>query len=226
MEVSALVAAAHELKAPLCLIRQLSLQLENTCDPREIKKITTRLKLTTERSLRLVNGLSRTARLEDALFQLAPIDIGSIVKDVTQEILPLADALNQKILVKEKRQKLVVIGHFDLIRTILLGLLDNSLTSSTRGEIEIKTGLHKQNLMLTVRDHGQVIDKKVYQNIMQNIGKSAVGNADRPLSSGLGLFIASKFTEYMHGQIFVNRHRQGGMTFGILLPLSRQMELF
>lgn len=226
MEISAIIAAAHELKAPLCLIRQLSLQLENTSDPREIKKITTRLKLTAERSLRLVNGLSRTARLEDAFFQLTPIDVGSVVKDVAQEISPLADALNQNILVQKKRQKLVVIGHFDLIRTILLGLLDNSLTSSTGKKIEIKMGLRKQNLMLTVRDHGQAIDKKVYENIMQNIGKNVVGNADRPLSSGLGLFIASKFTEYMHGQIFARRHRQGGMTFGILLPLSNQMELF
>jgi signal transduction histidine kinase len=61
---------------------------------------------------------------------------------------------------------------------------------------------------------------------MESLGTGGVGLADRPLSSGLGLFIASQFATYMRGGLSVVRHRRGGMTFNVRLPLSRQMELF
>ncbi|MDR1300280.1 MAG: HAMP domain-containing histidine kinase [Candidatus Nomurabacteria bacterium] len=225
-EIPALVAAAHELKAPLVLLRQLSLQLQNCDDASRCAEITRRIKLTSERSLRLVDGLSKTARLEDAMFELKPIMINGVVNEVVSEIQPLADALNQEIRVKSRRRS-VVVGHLDLIRTVLLGLLDNSLMAGTaKNKIDISFSAGREQLVLSVRDHGQKIDRKVYRSIMSNLGHGAVGVPDRPLSSGLGLFVATRFATYMKGSLSAVCHRRGGMTFKVSLPLSRQLELF
>ena len=49
--------------------------------------------------------------------------------------------------------------------------------------------------------------------------------AMRPGSSGLGLFIASKFSRYMNGEVSAVRHRDG-TSFTLILPVSKQAGLF
>jgi light-regulated signal transduction histidine kinase (bacteriophytochrome) len=77
-----LIVAAHELKAPLVLLRQLTFQFEeenfrapNQKLSKKNSEITRRIRLTTERTLRLVDNLTKAARLEDALFELEPIQL-------------------------------------------------------------------------------------------------------------------------------------------------------
>ena len=74
-DVSALTAAAHELKSPLVLIRQLSLMLEsgelsNANRSEMLRQIT----LTSDKALRLTSDLTRASRLDDAMFSLEPIN--------------------------------------------------------------------------------------------------------------------------------------------------------
>lgn len=62
-----LVTAAHELKAPLALVRQLSLGIESgeyTGD--ELREVARQITLTSERALRLSADLTRSYRLEGA----------------------------------------------------------------------------------------------------------------------------------------------------------------
>ena len=49
--------------------------------------------------------------------------------------------------------------------------------------------------------------------------------AMRPGSSGLGLFIASKFSRYMNASVGAVRHRDG-TSFFVELPISKQASLF
>ena len=47
----------------------------------------------------------------------------------------------------------------------------------------------------------------------------------RPGSSGLGLYIASKFARFMNGDVSAIRHRDG-TSFILKLPVSKQASLF
>ena len=47
----------------------------------------------------------------------------------------------------------------------------------------------------------------------------------RPGSSGLGLFIASRFSRYMNAEMGAIRHSDG-TSFYVELPVSRQARLF
>jgi signal transduction histidine kinase len=208
-------------------LRQLSLQLAGTSDPETVAKISERIRLTCERSLRLVNGLSKTARLEEALFKLEPVVVNSVARDVAEELAPLALALDQRIEVKPHKT-ILAIGHFDLIRTILSGLIDNSLMShqpEDNNHIEIKFKDHGDNLQIAVRDYGETIDRQQLKTVLSNFSYAPAPIPTRPNSTGLGLFIAAKFTEYMNGQLTIVRHRRGGLTFLVTLPASRQLSL-
>ena len=62
-----IAVAAHELKAPLALIRQMSLLIEDgRLSPAEAQLMQRRLTLTAERSLALVQDLARTVNAVSA----------------------------------------------------------------------------------------------------------------------------------------------------------------
>lgn len=74
---SSFLVAAHEMKTPLSIIRQLSLTLND--DGTEISddersRILRQIDITSERALRLVQDLTKISKLEDAMFELEPIN--------------------------------------------------------------------------------------------------------------------------------------------------------
>ncbi|HEX8390567.1 MAG TPA: hypothetical protein VF597_04050, partial [Candidatus Saccharimonadales bacterium] len=80
-----LLAAAHELKAPLVLMRQLTYELGETGLNAEQQRTVERLRLTLERSLRLSQQLTTTSRLGDALFDMEALQAQAIAGSVYDE---------------------------------------------------------------------------------------------------------------------------------------------
>jgi signal transduction histidine kinase len=221
-----LVAAAHELKTPLVLVRQLSLQLAETDDEAERAEIIRRIRLTSERSLRLVDNLTKAARLESAMFEMEPVILGSLCREVVDELAPLSTALNQKFRIKVGRTPLVAVGNRDLIRSLVMGLVDNALQyNSSDAPIEISTRIRRGEAELAVRDHGATLGLAEFRRLTECLGRRAMPMAARPLSSGLGLLIAGKFAAAMNGRLSVERHQTGGVTFRAHLPASAQLNL-
>ncbi|MCL2174250.1 HAMP domain-containing histidine kinase [Candidatus Saccharibacteria bacterium] len=219
-----LVAAAHELKTPLVLVRQLSLQLAETEDPAARAEIIRRIRLTTERSLRLVDNLTRAARLESAMFEMEPVLLGGLCREVVDELSPLSTALGQEFQVKIGKSPLAAVGNRDLLRSLIMGLVDNALTYNSSGSpVEISTRIRRGEAELAVRDHGATMDLAEFRCLQDRLGTQATPIAARPLSSGLGLLIAQKFAMAMNGRLSVERHRRGGLTFRAHLPASQQL---
>lgn len=223
---SSIVAAAHELKTPLVLLRQLSLQLVETTDEPAKTEIIRRMRLTSERSLRLVDNLTRMARLEDALFSLEPIQLQGLCCEVVDELRPLSQALGQRFAISVGRKSTVAVGNRDLLRSMLIGLVDNALQYNSPGcDVAISARMHRSEAIISVRDNGPVIDLAEFRRLSDSLGKRAAPIAARPLSSGLGLLIADRFAQAMHGRLTVHRHHAGGVTFRAHLPISAQLSL-
>lgn len=220
-----LTACAHELKTPLILIRQLSLELESCKDEKKRNEIIRRIRLTSERSLRLADNLTKIARLEDAMFELEPIQINGICQEVVDELLPLSMALGQKFEVSVSKKSVVAVAHRELLRSLLMGLLDDALNYSCGEEIKISARQIGGNTEITVRDHGPIMDLAQFRRLQQNIGRQLSPVSSRPLSSGLGLMIADKFATAMRGNLSISRHHNGGVSFKAELPLSQQLNL-
>lgn len=220
------VAVAHELKTPLVLLRQLTLALERSDDISEQSEIIKRLRFTSERSLRLVDSLTKTARLEDALFEFEPVQMNNLCMSVVDELSPLAQAHEQNLKLRLTRQPLVAVGNRDLLNSLLTGMIDNAIQHNPAGaRVEVASRLHGGEAVVSVRDFGSTIDLSDFRALKESIGKRALPISARPLSSGLGLFIASQFLTAMDGRLSIERHYSGGMTFSAHVPLSRQLSL-
>src|SRR5690606_14723395 len=106
---------AHELKAPLALVRQLALRLEGgAVSQNEQQRLLRQITLTSERALRLTSDLTRSARLDPALFALEPINPEQLCKDVAAELTPLFDAYGRSVHIKTRKHPLLLVANRDL----------------------------------------------------------------------------------------------------------------
>lgn len=223
-----LMAAAHELKSPLSLIRQLSLMLE--CDDLSVadrKRILRQISLTSERGLRLTGDLTRSVRLADAMFKLEPINPQQICEDVVHELEPLYRAHNRKIELIPHKHSLLLIANRDLLRRIIINFGDNALHHSEEKmpvKIKINSLDEGKTVRLGVRDFGPALPKNILKTLPDRLQAARSPINARPQSSGLGLYIAGQFADAMEGRVGVLRHRDGA-TFYVDLQSSRQLSL-
>lgn len=227
-EVTPLIAAAHELKAPLALVRQLALRLEDeTLTSSERQRLLQQTILTSERALRLTSDLTKSARLDSALFAIEPINPEQLCKDIVTELAPLFEAYGKKVEVKGRKHPLLLVANRDLLRRILLGFSDNALHYSTPGtavHMQIKSFKNAGTIRIGVRDYGPALSSDMWRKLQKKLRTAPQSIHARPESSGLGLYIASQFAEAMNGRIGAVRHKDGA-TFYVELQASSQMSL-
>lgn len=222
------VAAAHELKAPLALIRQLSLSLEQGgWDETERQRMLRHITLTSEGALRLTTDLTRAARLEESLFQLEPLNLRELCEEVAHELAPLFKAKNRELRVAASRRSALAVGNRDLLRRILVNFSDNALQyadSDTPVTLQASSVTRGERVRIGVRDFGPAVPADVWQVVKRYLGRAPQTLHNRPGSSGLGLYIAGQFADAMNGQIGATRHRDG-VTFYVELLSSHQLRL-
>ena len=83
----------------------------------------------------------------------------------------------------------------------------------------------KDKVKIEIRDYGPMLPMDVWREMKRGWVKKPTSIAMRPGSSGLGLYIASKFSRYMNAKVGVVRHRDG-TSFYVDLPVSTQASLF
>lgn len=227
-EVTPLVAAAHELKAPLALVRQLALRLgDDRLSDTERQRLLQQTVLTSERALRLTSDLTKAARLDSALFELEPINPDQLCRDVASELQPLFEAYGRSVAVKARRHPLLLVANRDLLRRILLGFSDNALHYSQPGtavHLQIQALKKSGTVRVGVRDFGPALSSDMWRTLQKKLDSAPQSIHARPESSGLGLFIASQFADAMNGRIGAVRHKDGA-TFYVELQASSQMSL-
>ncbi len=231
-ELTPLTAAAHELKAPLALVRQLALRLQDGLQAEHISsaqqlKLLQQITLTSERALRLTSDLTKAARLDSALFTLEPINPEQLCRDIVSELTPLFEAYGKKVSVMSRKHPLLLVANRDLLRRILLGFSDNALHYTDPGtavHLQIRAFKKAGIVRIGVRDFGPALSSDMWRELQKKLKKAPQAVHARPESSGLGLYIASQFAEVMNGTIGAVRHKDGA-TFYIDLQASSQMSL-
>lgn len=228
-DLSFAITAAHELKAPLALVRQLALGLEagTVENAAEREKILRQVVLVSERALRLTTDLTRSARLEDSLFDLEPLNPVQICEEVAHELEPLYKAKGKEIGVASRYRPLLVIANRDLLRRIVLNFIDNALHYAGEGQpVELRVGAldHGKRVRIGVRDYGPGIPADTWRRVEAHLGTAAQLLHARPQSSGLGLLVAGQFANAMNSRIGAQRHRDGA-TFYIDMGASTQLSL-
>lgn len=220
---SGVVTVAHELKAPLSLLRQLALSLEFE---RDVSRVSERMVATSERALRQVNDLVRVARLSDAMFEMEPVNPRRVCEEVVMELFALFRFNKREVRVDYRNRERLVVGNRDLLYSVVYNFCLNAMNyggEEVPSEIFVRD-VRGGGVRVGVRDFGPAIPTRTWREIKGGFVKAPMEIAMRPGSSGLGLYIAAKFIDYMHGRFGLVRHRDGTSFYVDLLP-SRQMSL-
>ena len=223
-EVNGILIAAHELKAPLAVIRQLAFALPEMDTGGE--RVRTELLSVSERAIRQVNDLTKIRRIEDGLFDMEPVAVRAVCDDVTQELRRLFNYNQRGLSVRYCNKTRLVVANKELLYSVVYNFLNNAMHYSeknTRAELIVRD-CH-ENVKVSVRDFGPALPVDVWREMKRGWVEKPTSIAMRPGSSGLGLYIASKFSHAMGAKVGAVRHRDG-TSFFVDLPISRQASLF
>ena len=225
-EVNGILVAAHELKAPLSVLRQLALSFDFAEPSPSLEHIRSEMVSVSERAIKQVNDLTKIARLEDGLFTMEPVSVRAVCDDVTRELSYLFRFNRRDLFIKYSNRSKLVTANRDLLYSVIYNFLLNAMHYSgdeTRSELIVKD--YKGKVKIMVRDFGPALPMDVWREIKRGWVEKPTSIAMRPGSSGLGLYIASKFSRYMHANVGAVRHRDG-TSFFVELPVSTQARLF
>ena len=225
-EAATFLMAAHELKSPLALIRQLSLSVEvGQVDAEEALRLVHQIRLTSERALRLTSDVTRSAR-QDTLFDLEPLNPISVCEEVAHELSPLFKAQGKRIEVPGHARPPLLVANHDLLKRVLLNFGDNALHYAlTDQPVRLQVNGIGEQVRIGVRDYGPALPIDVWDKLIERLkSQAAQPVGSRPQSSGLGLYIAGQFAAMMNGTIGATRHRDG-VTFYVDMAASRQLSL-
>lgn len=223
--LSSLSVAAHELKSPITLMRQLALAISSgQLSPQEERVYSERLVLMADRSLRLASDLAQVANLQPSLFPLEPLNPLAVCRSLHMGVSPMAKIYGKDIVWPTNRKVELVSANERLLSSVISNFIDNALKySQEHAPIAIRVAQWQGKVRIGVRDFGPRITLQEYRRLISELDRLKTVKT-RPESSGLGVFIASQFAKAMGGQIGLIRHRDGA-TFYVDLNISTQLRL-
>ena len=218
------MVAAHELKAPLAVLRQLALSFDEMDDKGE--HIRAEMVSVSERAIKQVNDLVKIRRLEDGLFAMEPVAVREVCDAVSHELEYLFHYNRRDLFIKYSNRSRLVVANRDLLYSVVYNFLLNAIHYSgdgARAELTVKD--FKDKVRVIIRDYGPALPMDVWREMRRGWVAKPTSIAMRPGSSGLGLYIASKFSRYMNADVGAVRHRDG-TSFYVDLSVSKQASLF
>ncbi len=224
-EVSSILVAAHELKAPMSLIRQLAFSLDLD-DQNSAECTRSQMIDVSERAIKQINDLTKIAHLSGGLFQMEPVSVRGVCDEVTKELSYLFRFNQRDLRIKYTNQSRLVIANRELLHSVIYNFCLNAMHYSgeeTLSELTVRDRHGK--VRVGVRDFGPTLPMDVWREMKRGWIEKPVSIAMRPGSSGLGLYIASRFARFMNAEVGAVRHRDG-TSFFVELPASKQASLF
>ncbi len=224
-EVKSVTAIAHELKTPLCLMRQLALSLDLATTPDQRSRMESRLIQISDHTLRQIEDLERMSRLQDGLFTMEPVSIRGVCDSVLREITLLSRLEGCRIHTSYLNKTRLASANRDLLHSIVYHLCLNALHYTNDNSCsELSVSEHKGHVRVGIRDYGPALPTKLWHELQSGIlACPPIHIAMRPSSSSLGLYLASRFADQMHSRLNAIRHHDGTTFFLDLLPSTQTM---
>lgn len=225
--VGQLVAGvAHEINTPLAsissnneiikkVLSKLSIDDENLIQTlKDINIIDTEA---IRRISNIVNSLKKFVRLDEAQLQEADIN-----KELDLTLQLISHETKNKINIVRKYSKLPLIRcYVNMLNQVFMNILVNACQSiQEKGEIVISTSYKNDNLIVSIKDNGSGMSKKIESQVF-NKGFTTKGIG---IGTGLGLAISNKIIQKHKGTITFKTQENVGTEFTITIPSKKNLE--
>ncbi len=216
---------SHELRTPLTIILGMVQQARQGRYGQSIH-CNDRIFETIERnSLRLLKQVDHLLRLEKGPLHttLVPLPIGSTLKQVVDEFLPIMDEkhLSCTLYTDGEIGKATLMIAMDEFETLLMNLLSNAVKfTPSEGTIKViarrtATG----NLSISVQDTGIGIEVEQQQRIFNRYYR--IPGSTEQMQTGLGLSLVKSIMDRIGGDITVESTPGKGSSFTLEFPSER-----
>ncbi|MDT8368140.1 MAG: ATP-binding protein [Longimicrobiales bacterium] len=213
----------HDLKSPLTSIMLSARLLIDRSDVsgEELEDLQA-IDHSAETIHRMVLDLLDIRLAEDGLLRphVTPVDLGSLLKDVTKTLRGRAGDSGTHLDVADSGDDLTVPADPELLRRVVQNLVDNCLKYAPGGTIRLRGQRPTAaSLLVTVEDDGPGVPPDLRDEIFRMWTRTERDDRGRHRDSrGVGLYFARLAVEAHRGRIWVEDSDLGGARFCIELP--------
>ncbi|MEG2917048.1 MAG: PAS domain S-box protein [Clostridium sp.] len=222
---------SHEFKTPLNIILATIQVINKNIDNKKIlglggvdvRKYVTSIKQNSYRLLRLVNNLIDMSRIDTGFYQihLENQNIVSVVEDITMSVAQYTESKGLELTFDTQVEEQIIACDSEKIERIMLNLLSNAIKfTSECGKIEVQLTIKGGNVIVSVKDSGEGIEKEkldlIFNRFVQvdnYVNRGGEG-------SGIGLYLVKSLVEMHGGNIRVSSQLGVGTTFEFDLPIT------
>ncbi|QPK64857.1 PAS domain S-box protein [Methylomonas sp. LL1] len=216
---------SHELRTPLNAILGFSSMMRRDLglSDSQIENLDI-INRSGEHLLRLINDVLEMAKIEaDRLqLELAPFDLGSMVRDVTEMMQIRAQEKGLRLLLDQTSEFPRYIKSDEArIRQILINLINNAVKFTEQGSVTVRLGVKnnaRHHLLIEIQDSGSGIAPEDQDRMFEPFVRLSE-SAPQP-GTGLGLTITRQFVKLMGGCIRLESIPGKGSLFRVELPVE------
>jgi two-component system sensor histidine kinase QseC len=209
--------AAHELRSPLAVVRNVARILAGAHSLQEVQSSALLLDKSAVRMADLLSQLLHLARLDSLLNtrNLQPFVLSELMRDVIGGLLPRAASRDMNLSYVAEHE-LRVTADRDLLHLMFHNIVGNAIKYG-RSEVEVHAVVQEQLLVVKVLDDGPGVDDEELAQLFERFfrGQDAKQQAE---GSGLGLSIVRRVAE-LHGfSVAAFNREEGGLCVGVHIP--------
>ncbi|WP_143959267.1 ATP-binding protein [Litoribacter populi] len=219
---------SHEMRTPLNGIMGLSLMIQEKSISPELKEFASMQIETTKRMTKTLNRVLELAKIQSEGTKpvLDAFDLNIFLNEVTKPFKETAAKKKQKLLLINHEESKQLISDRILLEQIISNLITNAIKfTPENGVIQLNIKLVSKNLKeileIAVEDNGIGIWEENLEKIFEPFFKEGEITKHSDNSSGLGLFLVKKYTEYLNGTIRVESEKGVGTMFLLQIPVIK-----
>jgi two-component system sensor histidine kinase ResE len=223
-----LANVAHEFRTPLsALAASIEILLEESPDlsHEEFTELLNALHLGILGLQTLVDNLLESASIESGRFRVAlrPTDLGQIVAEAAQTMLPLIHKHGQRLRLELPDNLPTALADGRRLTQVIVNLLSNAVKHGPDDAAIVLTATATpKQVKISVADEGSGIPAEHRDDLFQWFMRRNPDEARPPFGIGLGLAVVKAVILAHNGRVGVEDRPDGGSLFWIELPLRKE----
>ncbi len=213
--------AAHELRAPLALVRtEVEVSLSRVRTPEEYQESQRTVLAEVERLSRLADHLLVLARADAGALTpaWASIDLPDLVEETVERWQPLAhrEAVSLSVVFENEG---TADADADLLRRVFDNLLDNAIRHTpSGGSVTVTGSTSLSDWKIAVSDSGGGVPASLKESLFERFTRSDAARGRDGEGAGLGLSLCRAIVQSHGGSLELTDGPETGATFLVTLP--------
>ena len=221
--------ASHELRTPVtAILGQAELALSRPRTPDAYQASLERIRSEAERMQSLIGRLLTLARAESGqqVLKFAPTDVSAMLATLAESVAPDSVAPDDEApgddgpvrVALHIPPAVTIVTDADSLTQILLNLLENAITYTEAGVVDVELTEASNDITIQVCDQGPGIAPDDLAVIFEPFYRADPSRQQHKGSVGLGLALAQELTHLIGGDIAAANRPDGGAVFTVRLP--------